>query len=154
MKYRTMTPLNKGVNIKKLHDGAIIPTKGSYFSAGNDLYANINEPITIRPHETVKINTGLAMEIPEGFFGGIAARSGLSTKKGLAPANKFSIIDSDYRGDIIIPLHNHSTTPQTVEPNERIAQLIVIPFLNIDFIEVDELSDTSRGNNGFGSTGK
>jgi len=142
------------INIKKLNDSAIIPTKGSDEAAGYDLYANIPESIKINPHETVKIGTGLSIEIPKGYFGGIVARSGLATKQGLAPANKLGICDSDYIGEYIIALHNDTNIQQTVEPNERIAQLVVMPYLNVDFNIVDNLSDTKRGERGFGSTGK
>lgn len=142
------------VKIKKLNKNAIIPTRGSEYSAGMDLYACTSTPVIIAPHETVKIGTGLSIELPDGYFGAIAARSGLSTKQGLAPANKLGVCDSDYRGEYIVPLHNHSNEPQIINPMERIAQLIVIPYLPIDFVEVDELSDTERGDKGFGSTGK
>lgn len=141
------------INIKKLKENATIPTSGSKYAAGYDLYACINEPVVIKPHETLKIGTGLAMEIPEGYFGGILARSGFATKRGLAPANKLGCIDADFRGEIIVALHNHSTTDQTVEPNERIAQLVVIPFLALEFNETEELTNTDRGEGGFGSTG-
>ena len=142
------------INIKKLKDNAIIPTVGSEKSAGSDLYACIDEKVTIQSGETVKIGTGLAIELPDGFFGGIFARSGLATKKGLAPANKVGVCDSDYRGEYIVALHNHSNTEQVVEPGERIAQLIVIPYIPVKFNEVEELSETDRGSGGFGSTGK
>lgn len=141
------------INIKKLNDKAIIPTRGSEQAAGYDLYACIDSPILISPNETIKISTGLAIEIPEGYFGGIFARSGLATKKGLAPANKIGVCDSDYRGEYIVALHNHSTNSQWVSPGERIAQLIVIPYLPVEFNEVKDLTDTERGENGFGSTG-
>lgn len=142
------------VNIKKLNENAIIPTRATEYSAGYDLYACIPSPVVILPHQTVKVGTGVAMELPDGFFGGIVARSGLSTKQGLAPANKFGICDADYRGEYIVALHNHSNEPQTINPMERIAQLIIMPYLPVDFIEVDELSETVRGIGGFGSTGK
>ena len=142
------------INIKKLKDNAIIPTVGSEKSAGSDLYACIDEKVTIQSGETVKIGTGLAIELPDGFFGGIFARSGLATKKGLAPANKVGVCDSDYRGEYIVALHNHSNTEQVVEPGERIAQLIVIPYIPVKFNEVEELSETDRSSGGFGSTGK
>lgn len=142
------------IKIKKLNENAIIPTRGSEYAAGVDLYACIDKPIEIQPHETVKIGTGLAMELPDGYFGAIVARSGLATKQGLALANKFAVIDNDYRGEFIIPLHNHSTSPQTVIPNERVAQLVIMPYLLVEFIEVDELTDTERGSGGFGHTGK
>lgn len=142
------------VNIKKLNKNAIIPNKGSEFSAGYDLYACLEEPINIKSNQTVKIPTGLAMEIPMGYAGMIFARSGLSTKKGLAPANKVGVCDSDYRGEYIVALHNHSDEDVTVNPGERIAQLVIIPFLSVDFIETNTLNDTIRGTGGFGSTGK
>ncbi len=142
------------VNIKKLNKNAIIPNKGSEFSAGYDLYACLEEPINIKSNQTVKIPTGLAMEIPVGYAGMIFARSGLSTKKGLAPANKVGVCDSDYRGEYIVALHNHSDEDVTVNPGERIAQLVIIPFLSVDFIETDTLNNTNRGAGGFGSTGK
>lgn len=142
------------VNIKKLNKNAIIPNRGSEFSAGYDLYACLEEPINIKSNQTVKIPTGLAIEIPVGYAGMIFARSGLSTKKGLAPANKVGVCDSDYRGEYIVALHNHSDNDVLVNPGERIAQLVVIPFLSVDFVETDELNDTARGSGGFGSTGK
>ena len=141
------------VNIKKLNKNAIIPNRGSEFSAGYDLYACLEEPINIKSNQTVKIPTGLAIEIPVGYAGMIFARSGLSTKKGLAPANKVGVCDSDYRGEYIVALHNHSDNDVVVNPGERIAQLVVIPFLSVDFVETDELNDTARGSGGFGSTG-
>jgi len=141
------------LNIKKLNDRAVIPTKGSEYAAGYDLYANISKPITIKPHETVKVGTGLSIELPIGCFGGIFARSGLASKKGLRPSNCVGIGDSDYRGEYIVALHNDSDSPQVIEPNERIAQLIIMPHLFVDFNEVNELSLTDRGENGFGSTG-
>lgn len=142
------------INIKKLKENAILPTVGSDKSAGWDLYACLDEKVTVQPGETVKIGTGLAMELPDLCFGGIFARSGLATKKGLAPANKVGVCDSDYRGEYIVALHNHSNTEQVVEPGERIAQLIVIPYIPVKFNEVEELSETDRGSGGFGSTGK
>lgn len=142
------------INIKYLTETAKTPTKGSPYSAGSDLYADIEESVVIPPHCTVKIPTGLAMELPEGYFGAIVARSGMATKQGLAPANKIGTCDNDYRGEYIVALHNHSDEYQTVRPDERIAQLIVIPYLSVDFNTVDKLSDTDRGEGGFGSTGK
>ncbi len=142
------------INIKKLSKNAIIPSRGSEFSAGYDLYACLEEPINIKANQTVKIPTGLAMEIPVGYAGMIFARSGLSTKKGLAPANKVGVCDSDYRGEYIVALHNHSNNDAVVNPGERIAQLVIIPFLSVDFVETDKLNDTVRGSGGFGSTGK
>ncbi len=142
------------VNIKKLNDNAIIPTRGSEYAAGYDLYACINEPVVIYPHETVKIGTGIAIEIPDGYFGAIFARSGLATKKGLRPSNCVGVCDSDYRGEYIVALHNDANELMVVDPNERIAQLVVMPYLPVKFTEVDELSDTERGSGGFGSTGR
>lgn len=141
------------VRIKKLKENAIIPTRGSEKAAGYDLYACINETIFINPHETVKIGTGLTMELPDNTFGAIVARSGMATKRGLSPANKFGVCDSDYRGEYIIALHNHSNQTQRVDPNERIAQLVVLPYLPVQFVEVEELSETIRNDGGFGSTG-
>ena len=142
------------VNIKKLNDDAVIPTRGSKEAAGYDLYANIKENVVIPPHTTQKIGTGLSVEIPTGYFGAIVARSGLATKQGLRPANAVGICDSDYRGEYIVALHNDSNVERTIEPNERIAQLIVMPYLPVRFIEVDNLGDTKRSTGGFGSTGK
>lgn len=142
------------IKIKKIKENAIIPTYGSVCSAGADLYACIDEPITINPHCTEKIGTGLAFELPEGYFGAIAARSGLATKQGLAPSNKLGVCDEDYRGEYIVPLHNHSDECAIIYPNQRIAQLIFLPYLSAKFIETDELSDTKRGEGGFGSTGQ
>ncbi len=141
------------VKIKKLRNDAIIPTRGSEKAAGYDLYACIDQSIMIYPHETVIIGTGLAIELPDNTFGAIVARSGMATKRGISPANKVGICDSDYRGEYIIALHNHSNQTQLVNPNERIAQLIMLPYIPVEFEEVDELSETSRGDGGFGSTG-
>lgn len=142
------------VKVKKLTETAKLPTRGSVFSAGFDLYADNNVDITIHPHETRKIGTGLALEIPDGYYGAIFARSGLATKEGLRPANCVGICDSDYRGEYIVAIHNDSNEDRVIEPKERIAQLIIIQYPHITFEEVDELSDTSRGEGGFGSTGK
>lgn len=142
------------IKIKKVNDRAIIPTRGSKEAAGYDLYACVGDMVTIPPHSTVKIGTGVAMEIPEGYFGGIFARSGLATKQGCRPANCVGVIDADYRSELIVALHNDTTMPRIIEPKERIAQLVVIPFLPLEFKEVDELSETERGSGGFGSTGK
>lgn len=144
----------KTIKIKKLRKEAIIPTKGSKYSAGYDLYACTQTPISINPHKTVKIGTGLAMELPDGFFAGIFARSGLATKDGLRPANCVGVCDEDYRNEYIVPLYNDSNKSRTIMPGERIAQLILLPYQNLDFVEVEELSDTDRGVGGFGSTGK
>jgi dUTP pyrophosphatase len=142
------------IKIKRLSEEATIPTRGSEYSAGYDLYANIEKPVSIKPHETVKIGTGWAIEIPDGYFGAIFARSGLATKEGLRPANCTGVCDSDYRGEYIVAIHNDSDVVREITPHERIAQLVVIPYLYVDFKETDELSDTSRGEGGFGSTGK
>lgn len=141
------------LKIKKLKEEAILPTYGSTYSAGADLYACLEEDVTIENGKTVLIPTGLSMEIPVGYAGLIYARSGLATKKGLAPANKVGVIDSDYRGEVMVALHNHGLEPQVVSPKERIAQLVVTPFLKVEFKEVNHLEDTERGTGGFGSTG-
>ena len=146
--------LKQQVKIKKLKENAILPTYGTPYSAGADLYACMDEPVTIAPGETVLIKTGLAMAIPEGYAGLIYARSGLATKKGLAPANKVGVVDADYRGEVMVPLHNHSRVAVTVEHGERIAQMVITPFLTAEFLEPEELDDTLRGENGFGSTGR
>ncbi len=145
-----MTP----IRIKKLNENAIIPTYGTEFSAGADLYALPGESVAIAPHKTVMIHTGLAMEIPEGYAGLIFARSGLASKRGLAPANKVGVVDPDYRGEFMVALHNHTDEERTVEGGERVAQLVIVPFLKAEFSVTDELSDTVRGEGGFGSTGK
>ena len=121
------------VNIKKLKENATIPTYGSDYAAGADLYACLDDALTIKPGETVFVGTGVAMEIPEGYAGLIYARSGLSCKRGLAPANKVGVVDADYRGEITVALHNHGQEPQTIEANERIAQIVIAPFLKVDF---------------------
>lgn len=141
------------VPVKKLRPNAKVPTYGSEFAAGADLYACLDGPVTIAPHETAWIPTGIAMEIPVGYVGLIYARSGLASKRDLAPANKVGVIDSDYRGELTITLHNHGTASQTVEPGERVAQLVLTPYLTAQFFETDALSGTERGENGFGSTG-
>jgi len=141
------------INIKKLTPSATIPTKTHLVDAGYDLYADNAEPIMIPAHTTVKIPTNIAMEIPVGYWGGVYARSGTATKRGLAPANKVGVIDASYRGNVIVALHNHLDEPQIVECNERIAQLVIIPCLYYDFNEVDTLDNTERGEGGFGSTG-
>lgn len=141
------------IKIKKLNDKAVIPTYGSEYAAGADLYACMDEPVTIDSHETVMIHTGLAMEIPAGYAGLIYPRSGLASKRGLAPANKVGVVDPDYRGEFMVALHNHSEVPQTVEPMERVAQLVITPFITAEFELADELDDTVRGAGGFGSTG-
>jgi dUTP pyrophosphatase len=141
------------LNIKKLNVNATVPTYGTEFSAGADLY-NLDTPVTIEPHATVLIHTGIAMEIPEGYCGLIFARSGLASKRGLAPANKVGVVDADYRGEIMVALHNHTNAPATVDAGERVAQIAIVPFLKCEFDVVDELSDTVRGAGGFGSTGR
>ncbi len=145
--------LNANVNIKKLKASATIPTYGSEYAAGADLYACINESLSFAPGETILVHTGIAMEVPAGYAGLIYARSGLASKKGLAPANKVGVVDADYRGELLVALHNHSNIPATIEPNERIAQLVITPYLTASFMEVDELNETVRGTGGFGSTG-
>lgn len=141
------------IPVKKLKPNATLPTYGSEYAAGADLYACIDEAITINPGETHMIPTGLAMELPMGYAGLIYPRSGMASKRGLAPANKVGVVDPDYRGEFMVALHNHSLNAQTVEPNERIAQLVITPFITAQFDETDELSDTVRGAGGFGSTG-
>lgn len=141
------------LNVKKLNEKAVLPTYGTKYSAGADLYACTDEDVTINAGETKLIPTGLSMEIPEGYAGLIYARSGLASKKGLAPANKVGVVDADYRGEIMVALHNHSNEAKTIEPQERIAQLVIAPFLSVEYNLVDELNDTDRGQGGFGSTG-
>ena len=141
------------VKIVKLNPNAHIPTYGSASAAGADLYACIEQTVCIQPGQTVLVPTGLSMEIEEGFAGFIYARSGLATKRGLAPANKVGVIDSDYRGEIMVALHNHGTEAQTVADGERIAQIVFAPYYAADFTVVEELNDTARGDGGFGSTG-
>ena len=142
------------VRFKRLNDLAKIPTRGSKFSAGYDLYAATDKDVQIPPHSTVKIGTGLAMDLPSGYFGAIVARSGIATKRGLRPANALGVCDEDYKGEYIVTLHNDTTETKTVQAGERIAQLILLPYQTIDFKEVDELHDTERGIGGFGSTGE
>lgn len=141
------------IKIKKLKENATIPTRGSSYSAGFDLYACLDSEIEIKPNETVKIPTGLAIELPIGYAGLIFARSSIATKKNLAPANKVGVCDCDYRGEYIIPLHNHGNSIQKIKPNDRIAQLIIMPYLSAEFVEAKNLTKTQRGQNGFGSTG-
>ena len=142
------------IAVKKLDERAVLPAYGSAFAAGADLYAAEDEAVTIAAGETKLVHTGLAMEIPEGLVGLIYARSGLASKKGLAPANKVGVIDSDYRGEIMVALHNHSGETRTIESGERIAQIVFAPYYAAEFCVVDELGDTVRGAGGFGSTGK
>ena len=142
------------IRVKKLRENATLPTYGSQWAAGADLYACLEAPVTIEPHQTVFVPTGLALEVPMDCAGLIYARSSLGAKRGLAPANKVGVIDSDYRGEVMVALHNHSTVPQTVEHGERVAQLLITPVLTPAYEEASELSDTVRGVGGFGSTGK
>ena len=141
------------LRIKKLRDNAQLPTYGSEWAAGADIYAAIDEAVIIQPGETKFIPTGLAFEIPEGYAGFIHARSGLASKRGLAPANKGGVIDADYRGEVMVALHNHGKTEQTIEVGDRIAQMVIAPFITANFIESETLEDTVRGAGGFGSTG-
>lgn len=141
------------INIKKLKETAKLPERGTMSAAGYDLYSAVGKTV-IFPHSTTKVGTGLAIEIPEGYFGAIFARSGLSTKQGLRPANCVGVVDSDYRGEVMVALHNDTDIKQEIMAGERIAQLVVMPFLPVEFKEVPELSNTDRGSGGFGSTGK
>jgi dUTP pyrophosphatase len=141
------------VKIKKLNENAIIPTYGSPYAAGADLYACTDEEIVIEAGKTVLIKTGIAIELPVGYASFIYARSGLASKKGLAPANKVGVVDCDYRGEIMVALHNHSDISRTVAPGERIAQMVIAPYITAEFEEAEELSETVRGAGGFGSTG-
>lgn len=145
--------LEKKVNIKKLDENAKVPTYGSEFAAGADLYACMDEAIDIAPNTTEFIHTGLAFQIPEGYVGLVYARSGLGCKKGLAPANKVGVIDADYRGEVMVALRNHSTETRTIEPGDKVAQMVLTPYLKADYQIADELDDTIRGEGGFGSTG-
>ena len=145
--------MNIPVKIKRLSENAKLPVHGSEAAAGYDVFACVEELITIPPHTTAKISTGLSVEIPEGYFMGVFARSGLATKEGLRPSNCTGVVDSDYRGEVIVALHNDSDITRYVRPQEKIAQLIVLPFMYWDIQDVDELSDTERGTGGFGSTG-
>ena len=141
------------LRIKILNENATVPTYGSDCAAGADLYSCEGE-LSFFPGETKLVHTGIAMEIPNGYVGLIYARSGIATKRGLAPANKVGVIDSDYRGEIMVALHNHSENTVKIEDKERIAQIVITPYLTVNFIESDELDDTRRGAGGFGSTGK
>lgn len=146
------------IKVKVLNEKAILPKRGSEQAAGYDLHAcfpdDWGERLELQPHDTVKIPTGLSMEIPEGYYGAIVARSGLATKQGLRPANAYGVIDSDFRGGVIVALHNDTDYPQRIYDGDRIAQLLLLPYQTMEFIEVDDLSDTDRGSGGFGSTGK
>lgn len=141
------------VNFKKLNPNATIPTRGSEKAAGYDLYACIENPVTIQPHTAEKIGTGLAITAPDGTFGAVFARSGMAIKRGLRPSNAVGVCDTDYTGEYIVALYNDSNEPQTIEPNDRIAQLVFIPYVTAEWNEVDELDKTERGAGGFGSTG-
>lgn len=142
------------INIKRLTETAVLPERGSAYAAGYDLFADVTENVKIKPHETKMIGTGLAMEIPEGYFGGIFARSGLSSKEGLRPANCVGVVDADYRGEVKVALHNDGEVVREIKAGQKIAQLVVVPFLGVEFDEVEQLSETVRGVGGFGSTGK
>lgn len=143
----------KDIKVKLLKPGAKMPVYGTEFSAGADLCACLEQAVTLEPGETRLISIGISMEIPVGYAGFVFARSGLATKRHLAPANKVGVIDSDYRGEFFVPLRNHGPIPQTIEPGERIAQMILMPYLAANFLEAESLSDTLRGEGGFGSTG-
>lgn len=142
------------IQIKKLRPDAVMPSRGSAQAAGYDLYAALDDEIVIGPHQTRKIGTGLSAAIPEGYFGGIFARSGLALKQSLRPANCVGVVDADYRGEIIVAVHNDSDAQRVIGPGERIAQLVILPFLSAEFEETDTLADTARGAGGFGSTGR
>ncbi len=141
------------VPVKRLREAAILPVRATEFSAGADLYACLDAPVTLQPGQTVMIPLGYSMALPEGYVGLVFARSGMASKRDLAPANKVGVVDSDYRGECWVPLHNHGSKPRTVEHGERIAQLLVVPCLTVSFFETDALSETVRGEGGFGSTG-
>ena len=142
------------VRVKKLHPNAVLPTYGSAEAAGADLYACLEEAVTIAPGEVYWVPTGIALEVPVGCAGLVYARSSLGAKRGLAPANKVGVVDSDYRGEVRVVLLNHSKEPQTVQPGERVAQFVITPVLTPAYVESEELDDTTRGAGGFGSTGK
>ena len=145
--------VHTAIKIKKLHANAKVPTYGTICSAGADLYAVLDAPVTIAPNETKVISTGVAFEIPVGLVGLVFARSGLSCKQDLAPANKVGVIDADYRGEVVVVLHNHGTQIRTVQNGDRVAQILFMPYVQADFAVVDNLSDTVRGVGGFGHTG-
>lgn len=142
------------INIKRLSETARLPERGSEYAAGYDLFADLDGDVEIPPHTTYMVNTGVAMEIPEGYWGGVFARSGLSAKENLRPANCVGVVDADYRGPICVALHNDGDVVRTITPGQKIAQMVVVPFLSVEFEEVAELSETVRGAGGFGSTGK
>lgn len=141
------------IPIKRLREGAVFPAYATASSAGADLYACLDAPVTLAPHETVMIPLGYSMAIPAGWVGLIFARSGLASRRDLAPANKVGVVDADYRGEWMVPLHNHGEQPRTVESGERIAQLVIVPCMSAAFTEAEELDETERGAGGFGSTG-
>ncbi len=142
------------IEVKKLRKDAVMPTRGSAAAAGYDLYACLDAPVVIAAGSTAMINTGLSVAVPEGYFGAVFARSGLASKQGLRPANCVGVCDSDYRGEYTVALHNDSSEDREVRSGDRIAQLVIIPCLEAEFEEVDELSETERGAGGFGSTGR
>ena len=142
------------IRVKKLNENAIIPTYGSAEAAGADLYACLDEPIVVQPGQVAWVSTGIALEVPKGCAGLVYARSGMACKRGLAPANKVGVVDSDYRGEVKVVLLNHSNEPQTIQPGERIAQFVITPVLTPAYEEVTDLDETDRGVGGFGSTGK
>ena len=142
------------MQIKKIRPGAKTPLRGSEYAAGSDLFACLDAPMTIAPHDTAMIPTGLAIALPSSTFGAVFARSGLAVREGLRPANCFGVIDEDYRGELTVALYNDSGTDRIIEPGERIAQLVVLPYIMPDFEVVDALDQTARGKDGFGSTGK
>lgn len=142
------------VRVKILRQGACLPTYGSAEAAGADLYACLEASVTVEPGKTAFIPTGISLEVPKGCAGLIYARSGMACKRGLAPANKVGVVDSDYRGEVLVALHNHGSLPQTVENGERIAQFVITPVLTPAYVEAEELTDTRRSGGGFGSTGK
>jgi dUTP pyrophosphatase len=141
------------IKIKKMNKFAKTPTRGSEYAAGYDLYAASGYCVFIEPHKTVMVGTGIAMEIPKGYFGAIFARSGLASKRGLRPANCVGVVDCDYRNEVMVALHNDTDEVVGIEPQERIAQLVILPYVDLEFFETDNLSDTERGLGGFGSTG-
>lgn len=142
------------VLIRRLTDTARVPERGSSEAAGYDLFADLTEKTVLEPHTSMLVPTGLACAIPEGYFGGVFARSGLSLREGLRPANCVGVIDSDYRGELKVPLHNDSDTAREITPGEKVAQLVILPYLAVDFQETDDLGQTDRGTGGFGSTGQ
>ena len=142
------------VRVKRVSEYAKLPTRGREKAAGYDLYAALGEPVRIQPHSSVKIDTGLQFELPDGFFAAIFARSGIAAREGLRPANCTGVCDSDYRGNYIVAMHNDSEEARVIEPGERIAQMIVMPYLAVEFEETRELTQTARGDGGFGSTGR